>query len=156
MLQKLLANRFQLAFHRDKKQLSAYVLTVGKNGPKLTRSEAAGPLPNLVPRGPGNWPVRNATMEEVAGVMQAHLDRPVVDQTGLKERFDFQLQWTPDETTQFAPPGGPGEPPKPPVGAETYPDLFTAIQQQLGLKLESARAQVDVLVIDRVEKPSEN
>ena len=93
-------------------------------------------------------------MEEVAGVMQSHLDRPVVDQTGLEGRFDFQLQWTPDETTQFAPLGGPGEPPKPP--AETQPDLFTAIQQQLGLKLESTRTQVDVLVIDKVEKPSEN
>jgi uncharacterized protein (TIGR03435 family) len=95
-------------------------------------------------------------MEEVAGVMQAHLDRPVVDQTGLKGRFDFQLQWTPDETTQFTPLGAPGEPPKPPEGAETQPDLFTAIQQQLGLKLESTRAETDVLVIDKVEKPSEN
>ena len=154
MLQKLLADRFQLAFHRDKKQLTVYALTVGKNGPKLTRSEAASPIPNLLFRA-GNWPVRNATMEEFAGVMQAHLDRPVVDQTGLKGRFDFQLQWTPDET-QFASPGGPGEPPKPPEGAETQPDLFTAIQQQLGLKLESTRAQTDVLVIDKVEKPSEN
>jgi uncharacterized protein (TIGR03435 family) len=95
-------------------------------------------------------------MEEVAGVMQAHLDRPVVDQTGLQGRFDFHLQWTPDETTQFAPLGGPGESPRPPEGAETRPDLFTAIQQQLGLKLESARAQIDVLVIDKVEKPSGN
>ena len=156
MLQKLLADRFQLAFHRDQKQLAVYALTVGKNGPKLTRSEDVSPIPNLVPRGPGNLPARNATMEEFAGVMQAHLDRPVVDQTGLKERFDFQLQWTPDETTQFAPLGGPGAPPKPPEGAETQPDLFTAIQQQLGLKLESTKAPVDVLVIDKVEKPSEN
>ena len=130
-----------------------YVLTVGKNGPKLTRSDAASPIPNLVPRGPGNLPARNATMEEFAGVMQSHLDRPVVDQTGLKERFDFQLQWTPDEFTSF---GGRDAPPKSPEGAETQPDLFTAIQQQLGLKLEPARAQVDVLVIDKVEKPSEN
>jgi uncharacterized protein (TIGR03435 family) len=156
MLQKLLADRFQLAFHRDKKQLAVYALTVGKNGPRLTRSEAASPFPNLVPRGPGNWAVRNATMEEVAGVMQSHLDRPVVDQTGLQGRFDFHLQWTPDEMTQFAPLGGPGEPPKAPGGTETQPDLFTAIRQQLGLKLESTRAQTDVLVIDKVEKPSEN
>ena len=119
---------------------------------KRTWDEAASPFPKLVPSGPGNWPVHDATMEQVAGVMQAHLDRPVVDQTGLKGRFDFQLQWTPDETTQFAPPGGPGEPP----GAETQPDLFTAIQQQLGVKLESTRAETDVLVIDKVEKPSEN
>jgi uncharacterized protein (TIGR03435 family) len=95
-------------------------------------------------------------MQEFAGNLQsAVLDRPVVDQTGLKGRFDFQLQWTPDET-QFASTRGPGEPPKPPEGAETQPDLFTAIQQQLGLKLEPTRAQVDVLVIDKVERPSEN
>jgi len=155
MLQKLLADRFQLALHHDKKQLAVYALIVGKNGPKLTRSEAASPFPNLVPRGPGNWPVHNATMEEVAGVMQSHLDRPVVDQTKLKERFDFQLQWTPDETTQFTSVGSPSEPPKP-EGAESLPDLFTAIQQQLGLKLESTKAQADVLVVDKVEKPSEN
>jgi uncharacterized protein (TIGR03435 family) len=79
----------------------------------------------------------------------------VIDQTGLTGRFDFQLLWTPDET-QFASVGGPGEPPKLPEGAETQPDLFTAIQQQLGLKLESTKAQADVLVIDRVERPSEN
>ena len=123
---------------------------------KRTWDEAASPFPKLVPSGPGNWPVHNATMEEVAGVMQAHLDRPVVDQTGLKGRFDFQLQWTPDETTQFTPLGAPGEPPKPPERAETQPDLFTAIQQQLGVKLESTRAETDVLVIHKVEKPSEN
>jgi uncharacterized protein (TIGR03435 family) len=137
MLQKLLADRFQLAFHRDKKQLTVYALTVGKNGPKLTRSEAASPIPNL-PFRLGNLPASNATMEEFAGVMQAHLDRPVVDQTGLKGRFDFQLQWTPDET-QSDSLRGPGPQPKPPEGAETQPDLFTAIQQQLGLKLESTR-----------------
>jgi uncharacterized protein (TIGR03435 family) len=154
MLQKLLGDRFQLAFHRDKKQLTVYALTVGKNGPKLTRSEAASPTPDL-PFRPGNLPASNATMEEFAGFMQAHLDRPVVDQTGLKGRFDFQLQWTPDET-QSDSLRGPGPPPKPPEGAETQPDLFTAMQQQLGLKLKSTKAQVDVLVIDKVEKPSEN
>ena len=95
-------------------------------------------------------------MQEFAGNLQsAVLDRPVVDQTGLKGRFDFQLQWTPDETPS-ASPSRPGEPPKPPERADSLPDLFTAIQQQLGLKLESTKAQVDVLVIDKVEKPSEN
>lgn len=153
MLQKLLADRFQLTLHRDKKQLTVYALTVGKERTKLTRSDVASPIPNLIFRA-GNWPVQNATMEEFAGVMQAHLDRPVLDQTGLKGRFDFQLQWTPDETP-FASSGGPGEQPKP-ERVDSLPDLFTAIQQQLGLKLESTKAQVDVLVIDRVEKPSEN
>ena len=92
-------------------------------------------------------------MADFAGVMQAAvLDRPVVDQTGLRGRFDFVLQWTPDET-QF---GGLGIRPPPPSDKDTQPDLFTAIQQQAGLKFEPTRASVDVLVIDRVQKPSEN
>ncbi len=156
MIQKLLADRFSLAFHHEQKQLTVFALTVGKNGPKLTKSESAGTVPALLFRGLGNLPGRNATMEEFAAVMQsAVLDRPVVDQTGLQGRFDFQLLWTPDET-QFASLRGPGPLPTPPDGAETQPDLFTAIQQQLGLKLESTKAQTDVLVIDKVEKPSEN
>ena len=156
MLQKLLTDRFQLAFHREKKLMPVYVLTVGRNGPKLTRSEDPSPIPSLIRRGPGNLPARNVTMEEFAGNLQsAILDRPVIDQTGIKGRYDFHLQWTPDETPS-ASPAGPGAPPKPPDGPEAQPDLFTAIQQQLGLKLESGRAQVDVLVIDKVEKPSEN
>lgn len=156
MIQKLLTDRFHLAFHHDKKELTVYALTVGKNGAKLTKSESTGTVPALLFRGLGNLPARNATMEEFAGVMQgAVLDRPVVDQTGLKGRFDFQLLWTPDET-QFAALRGPGPLPAPPEGAETQPDLFTAIQQQLGLKLESTKAQTDVLVVDKVERPSEN
>jgi uncharacterized protein (TIGR03435 family) len=156
MIQKLLADRFQLAFHHDKKELTVYAITVGKNGARLTKSESAGTVPALLFQGLGNLPARNATMEEFAGVMQgAVLDRPVVDQTELTGRFDFQLRWTPDET-QFAALRGPGPPPTPPVGTETYPDLFTAIQQQLGLKMVSTKAPTDVLVIDKVEKPSGN
>ena len=156
MIQKLLADRFQLAFHRDKKELTVYALTVGKNGPKLTKSESNGTVPALLFRGLGNLPGRNATMEEFAGVMQgAVLDRPVIDQTGIKGRYDFQLLWTPDET-QFAALRGPGPQPAPPAGAETQPDLFTAIQQQLGLKLESTKAPTEVFVVDKIEKPSGN
>ncbi|MBZ5578051.1 MAG: TIGR03435 family protein [Acidobacteriia bacterium] len=156
MVQKLLADRFQLVFHRDKKELTVYALTVGKNGPKLTKSESAGTVPALLFRGLGNLPARNATMEEFAGVMQgAVLDRPVVDQTGIQGRWDFQLLWTPDET-QFAALRGPGPLPAPPDGAETQPDLFTAIQKQLGLKLESTKAPTEVFVVDKVEKPSSN
>ena len=99
-------------------------------------------------------PARNATMAEFAGVMQsAVLDRPVVDQTGLPGRYDFLLRWTPDEF-QF---GGLGiRVPPPADNADAPPDLYTAIQQQLGLKLESTKAPAEVLVIEHVEKPSEN
>jgi uncharacterized protein (TIGR03435 family) len=154
MVQKLLADRFQLAFHRDKKELSVYALVVAKNGPKLTKSEGdPNGLPGLFFRGLGVLPARNATMADFAGVMQsAVLDRPVVDQTGLQGRYDFTLSWTPDEF-QF---GGLGVKPPPPSDTAANPDLFTAIQQQLGLKLESTKAPAEVLVIDHVEKPSEN
>ncbi len=153
MVAKLLTDRFQLTFHREKKELAVYAITVAKGGQKLTPSDGSSNLPSLFFRGLGNLPARNATMTDFAGVMQsAVLDRPVVDQTGLAGRFDFQLLWTPDEF-QF---GGLGVKPPPPSDKDTAPDLFTAFQQQLGLKLESTKAQVDVVVVDRVEKPSEN
>jgi len=146
MVQKLLADRFQLTFHHDKKELSAYALTVAKTGPKIAKTQATGNLPGFGGRGPGNIFVRNATMAEFAEFLQARIvDRPVVDQTGLSGRYDFPFKWTPD-ASQPAAPGDPDDP----------PDLFTAFQQQLGLKLEATKTPVDVLVIDRVSKPSEN
>jgi uncharacterized protein (TIGR03435 family) len=153
MIQQLLADRFKLAFHRDMKELSVYAITVGKDGSKIAKSEGnPNGLPGLFFRGLGNLPVTNATMADFAGVMQgAVLDRPVVDRTGLTGRWDFTLRWTPDEF-QF---GGLGVRVPPPANtADAPPDLFTAIQEQLGLKLESTRAPAEVLVVDRVEKPS--
>jgi uncharacterized protein (TIGR03435 family) len=98
-------------------------------------------------------PALNATMADLASVMQAAvLDRPVVDRTGLAGRYDFTLTWTPDET-QFASMGI--KVPPPPADA-TAPSLFTAIQEQLGLKFEPSRAPVDVMAIDSVEHPSPN
>jgi uncharacterized protein (TIGR03435 family) len=152
MLQKLLAERFQLEFHRDKKELSAYIVTVAKGGPKLTKNDTGGMLPGFGGRGPGSIGVRNSTMEEFAGFLQARIvDRPVVDQTNLSGKFDFTLVWRPD---QLAAPG-PNAPP-PPADLESRSDLFTAFQEQLGLKLEATKAPVEVLVIDRVQKPTEN
>jgi uncharacterized protein (TIGR03435 family) len=156
MVQKLLADRFKLSFHRDKRELSVYALTISKSGPKLTKSENPGTLPGLFFRRLGDLPARNATMADLAGVLQgAVLDRPVVDQTGLTGRYDFTLTWTPDET-QFAALRGTGPAPPAPENADIPPDLFTAIQQQLGLKLDATRAPAEVLIIDHVERPSEN
>ena len=93
-------------------------------------------------------------MADFAGLLQAAvLDRPVVDQTGLSGRFDFTLKWTPDES-QFA--GMGVHVPAAIDNPDAPPDLFTAIQEQLGLKLDSTKAPVDVLVIDSVQKPSSN
>jgi uncharacterized protein (TIGR03435 family) len=151
MLQKLLADRFQLAFHREQRELPAFVLVPGNGTPTLAPTKAPGSLP-VAGIGPGRFYGVNATTTDFATTLQgAALDRPVIDQTGLTGRWDFTLEWTPDPS-QF---GGHALPVGPP-DANRPPALFTAIQEQLGLKLESKRAAVDVLVIDRVENPSDN
>ena len=153
MLRKLIADRFSLAAHREKKEMSVYAITIGKAGPKLTKTQFTGPLPSQT--GVSKTIFTNAKVSDLAGFLQGIvLDRPVVDQSGLDGRYDFTLNWTPDET-QF------GDRRIFPVlltdpNAETFPDLFTAMQQQLGLKLEITKAPVDILVIDHVEKPSDN
>ena len=147
MVQKLLADRFHLTFHRDKKELSAYAITVAKTGVKVTKDEDdPNGLPLFGGSGVRGLHVRNATLAEFASWLQAEtLDRPVVDQTGLASaRYDFILKWTPDASQGLA------------ADPDAPPDLFTAFQEQLGLKLESTKAPVDVLVIDRVDKPSAN
>jgi uncharacterized protein (TIGR03435 family) len=153
MLQKLMADRFKLSFHREKKELPVYALSVAKTGSKLTKS-AGDPngLPGLFFTGLGNLHVTNANMADFTNLMQsAVLDRPVVDQTGLEGRFDFELNWTPDDS-QFQSFGVR----IPPPGDNAPPPLYTAIQEQIGLKLDATKAPADVLVIDHVEKPSEN
>jgi uncharacterized protein (TIGR03435 family) len=154
MLQKLLADRFKLSFRREKREMPAYVIVVAPGGPKLARSGGdPNGLPGLFFKGAGVLPAINATVGDLAGVMQSVvLDRPVVDQTGLTGRWDFTLQWTPDET-QF---GGRGGQAAGQASANAPPGLFTAMQEQLGLKMDSTRAQVDAIVIETAEKPSEN
>lgn len=155
MIQKMLADRFKLTFHHETRMQSVYLLSETKTGQKLTKNDADPKgLPGLFFRGLGNLNVRNATIMDFAGLMQSEvLDRPVIDQTGLAGRYDFKLNWTPDDS-QF---GGLGAKIPPPTnGADAPPNLYTAIQEQIGLKLEATKANADVLVIDHVEKPSEN
>jgi uncharacterized protein (TIGR03435 family) len=153
MIQTLLEDRFQLTVRRDKRELPVYAITVAKSGAKLVRNDSD---PNGLWGGAGIGPrslsLNNITMAEFATVLQSAgsiLDRPAVDQTGLgSARYDVTLKWTPDAPQ-------PGDEPRADNG-DAPPDLFTAFQQQLGLKLESAKAPVDVLVIDHAEKPSGN
>jgi len=155
MIEKLLADRFQLKFHRETQDMSAYLLTTAKNGPKLEKSQGdPNGLPGLGFRQLGVLSVMNATMGDFAEFMQhIVLDRPVVDQTGLQGRWNFTLKWTPDES-QF---GGMGaKMPPPSDAADAPPPLFTAIQEQIGLKLDAGKAPIPVLVIDHVEQPSAN
>lgn len=156
MVQKLLTDRFQLKFHQEKKELPAYVLSVAKDGSKMTKSDSDQALPGLFFSNmkPVTLTVRNAVMTDFTQLLQsAVLDRPVVDQTGLSGRWNFLLKWTADES-QF---GGMGvKVPAPDDAADAPPPLFTAIQEQIGLKLDAGKAQVEVLAVDKVEKPSAN
>jgi uncharacterized protein (TIGR03435 family) len=155
MMRKLLEDRFTFTFHREKRELPVYAITVAPGGPKLTKNDTnPNGLPGLFFKGLGTLPGMNATMGDLAGVMQtAVLDRPVIDKTGLQGRYDFTLRWTPDET-QFVNMGV--RVPPPTNDPDAPPGLFTAFQEQLGLKLESTKGPVEVLVVDRIEKPSEN
>ena len=154
MTQKLLADRFKLTFHHDKRVLSVYTLSVGKAGSKLAKSDSTGNLISFsfeTAAGGISLPVKNATMAEFASVLQTGvLDRPVVDQTGIEGRYDLVLKWAPDDS-QFG-----GHPPEASKADSPLPSLFTAMQEEVGLKLDAVKAPVDVLVIDRVEKPSGN
>ena len=157
MYQKLLADRFQLKVHYEKRELSAFVLTVGKDGPKLSPTQFTGPGGGFGYRSiPGGVtiPVTNMNMTDFTQTLQLLvLDRPVVDQTGLSGNFDFNLTFAPDDS-QFK--GHPLAPvTKAPEGVEEPPGFFEAIQR-LGLKMEAKKTPVDVLVIDHVEKPSPN
>lgn len=156
MIQKMLADRFKLTLHKDKKEMSVYALTVAKSGEKMTKSEGdPNGLPGLFFRGKlGDLGVRNANMDDFTHLLQeVVLDRPVIDQTGLSGRFDFTLKWTPDDS-QFG--GMAAKIPPSTDGADAPPNLYTAIQEQIGLKLDATKAPADVLIIDHVEKPSAN
>ncbi len=158
MVQKLLADRFKLTFHHDKKELSAYVITVASGGPKMTKS-TAGPNdpPGFRFGGLGDLMVKNLSVADFATWMQSVvMDKPVVDQTGLPDRYDFELKWTPDDS-QFAQFKGTSPKVPPPTDDPNAPPvLFTAMQEQLGLKMGPANVPDDVIVIDHVEKPLEN
>ena len=155
MVQKLIAERFQLSFHREKRKLPVYKIVVAKSGPKLpTRSMDSKARPGVGFRGRRDaMTVSNASMNDFAGYLQRYvLDRPVVDSTGVTGKYSFSLDWKTD---------------KPAPGQETpdqdlaqvridLPDFYTAIQEQLGLRIEAGNAPLDVLVIDRVAILSEN
>jgi uncharacterized protein (TIGR03435 family) len=159
LLQKLLADRFKLTFHHEQRELSAYILTVAPGGPKIkTTTAAPNDSPGFLFRGLGDLMVRNMDMKEFANGMQsAVMDKPVIDQTGLKDKYDFNLKWTPDDS-QFAQFRGAGAPPPAPPTEDPNapPSLYTAVQEQAGLKIGPGKAADDVIVIDHVEKPSAN
>ena len=204
MLQNLLAERFKLTLHREKKDLQMYALVVGKNGPKLKESaqEAApkeggpvdGPAATMgkLTMGRDGFPVLPAamagrggmamtmmngnarmtangqTMAGLAEMLSGQLDLPVVDMTGLTGKYDYTLYFAPEGMAGMRLPGGLPPPPPPSEAgggmpaasapdAQSNPNLFTALQEQLGLKLEQRKGPVELLVIDHLERaPIEN
>jgi len=185
MLQALLEDRFKLKLHREAKEVPIYALTLSKNGAKFERSKEGSCLAVDVnrlppPPAPGQPPAkicgrpvpgtkgRNVTMDAsgmtmrdlAEGLLSRILDRPVQDKTGLAGMFDFHLEFTPDESTPLGantPPPVAADPGKPaPPGDPTGLSIFTAVEEQLGLKLVRDKGTTQVLVIDHAEKPTAN
>jgi uncharacterized protein (TIGR03435 family) len=156
LIQDALVQRFGLKFHHDQRELSVYALTVAKGGPKMTvTSDEPSASRNFIYRGLGDLRVSNSTMKDFCDGMQGSaMDKPVVDHTGLTDRYDFTLKWTPDDS-QFAQ-FGPRPPQKESDDPNAPPSLYTALTEQLGLKMDPVKAMADVTVIDHVEKPSAN
>jgi uncharacterized protein (TIGR03435 family) len=173
MLQSLLADRFKLKVSRATKELPVYALVVAKNGPKLTEAKPGDTYQNgikgpdghpaggagMMRMGPGQLTGQGLPMESLAHLLSEQVGRNIVDQTGLKGKYDFTLQWAPDQRPAGMLMGPEG--PKPatdnaPPPDTSGPSIFTAIQEQLGLKLESTKGPVEIIVIDHVEQPSEN
>jgi uncharacterized protein (TIGR03435 family) len=180
LMQALLEDRFKLKVHHETRELPVYELTTAKNGAKLPPPKdgsCVSPDPNAPPSPPlpgqagpcgrvmmmlsssgARLKGGKATITDLIRTLSYLMDRTVVDKTGLTGTFDVELLFTPDETLAGLPtppppmPGGASNAP----GPDLYGNIFAAIQEQLGLKLQSAKGPVDVLVIDSAERPSEN
>jgi uncharacterized protein (TIGR03435 family) len=137
MLQALLADRFALKFHRETREMIAYSLTVAKSGPKLAAHQGAGYSSSS--SSAGSMIATKATMAMLASRLERQLGRTVADRTGLTGEYDYRLTWAPDQAADA-----------------TGPSIFTALEEQLGLRLDSAKGPVESIVIESAEKPSEN
>lgn len=146
MLQSLLAERFQLAIHRETRTIEAFVLEVASDGPKF---EKAGETESTTQSGRGLIDARATTMDHFAEVLSRQMDLPVVNQTALPGKFNLKLEWTPESRR-------PARPRADDADADTGISLFTAIRQQLGLRLRAKKTPIEEIVIDHAEKPSEN
>lgn len=171
MMQRILEDRFNLRIHRETRQGPVYELTLGKRAPKLKPFQEGSCTPVVLGRtltplaapehycrnivSPRSVDFEGGTLSMLAGLLYLMLDRPVIDKTGMTRYFEIHLRFSPDDLAAPRPatdaPGVPAE-----VRAIDAPGIFQAIQEQLGLKLVPAKGPVDVLVIDHIEKPSEN
>ena len=173
LVQSLLADRFGLKVSHASKDLPVYALVVAKNGPKIQVAKPGDTYANGMkgPDGralghagmmrvmPGELTGQGVSIQFLAQDLSQRLGRNVLDQTGLKGSYDFTLKWTPEQggpgMMGLSPGAGPG-PDSPPPPDPSGPSIFTAVQEQLGLKLESTKGPVEIIVIEHVDKPSEN
>jgi uncharacterized protein (TIGR03435 family) len=149
MLQSLLAERFHLAAHKEMRQEQVYELVLDKEGSKLREVKDPGQLRV----GRGELIGKGAPIEFLVSQLSRQLEQTVIDKTGLKGRYDFTLNWAPDTGLAGA---RPEEPDAPPAPDPSGPSIFTAVRRDLGLRLQSAKAPVEILVIDHVERPDPN
>jgi uncharacterized protein (TIGR03435 family) len=159
MLQAMLADRFKLVVHRETKELPIYALIVAKSGFKLKEADPNDSYANGIKGpdgvghagfmriGPGSLTVQGSSLKEFASVLALQVKRLVVDKTGIPGKFDISLRWSKDENRADGQDNG---------AVESGPSLVTAIQEQIGLKLEPTKGPVETIVIDHVEMPSEN
>jgi len=170
MLQALLADRFNLKVSHQTKDLPVYALVVAKSGPKLTPTEVPPPAADgasaptkgfrgIRMMGPGQLSATNINIELLADILsgQPELGRLVIDETGLKGNYDWTLKWTPDQSAQMSKGAEDAHATAdaPPLDS-SGPSIFTALEEQLGLKLEAKKGPVETLVIESIEKASEN
>jgi len=168
MLQSLLADRFKLALHRENRELPVYNLVAAKGSfnppppdPACVQTDPAAPVArggipcgNLRIGMSGSMDARNVPIGQLVASLAAIVNRPVIDQTGFMGSLDVRLRFVPDQATQGLPGGALST--TPPEPDPTRPDIFAALQEQMGLKLTSSKGTAEVLVIDHVERPSAN
>jgi uncharacterized protein (TIGR03435 family) len=161
-IRTMLADRFKLKAHLETREMPVYALVIAKGGSKLkpAAEAAGGPPRRSLMGGRGQLTGTGATLDMLIHLLSNATGRTIIDRTGLKGVYDFKLEWTPDPGEMGfmggpPPPGGPpGEKEAPP--APDGPSLFTAVQEQLGLRLEATKGPVQVVVVDHIEKPSAN
>lgn len=175
MLVPLLEERFNLKYHHETRELTTYSLVVAKGGVKMKESapddagkaapkEISADAPKAPPKGrmlrmtgPGHIESEGTETKFLVHVLSQQLGKTVVDKTGLSGRYDYTLQWTPDDAVTPKAGEGEGGPPREEGAVQAGgPSLFTAVEEQLGLKLESSKGLVDVIVIDHLDLPSAN
>jgi uncharacterized protein (TIGR03435 family) len=174
MMQALLADRFKMKAHRETKELPIFALVVAKGGPKLKETDPNAPpmLPPAPPNGmrppegapkggsgmmmmsPGGIKAQGVPVANLANILTMQLHRQVVDKTGLTGNYDIDLKFGPEDGKAGMTQGDPSAPG--PVTADAGPSIFTALEEQLGLKLEGAKGPVETVVVDHLEMPSEN